>query len=196
MKLVMNIKEMRDAILATNAFSGVSFEPGKRIKQFADDFESNVRVIEEKCKQYEVVPERLVEKCFRLAMDYLHAERRCLSWAITGPARFPVARNEKRLNSAMNKLNKYIDFYENIEKTLKRKNESEDDKKIKWVAKLEQLKSRQEMMNDILLVYLSGGFYALVFLFVMYIRDRRRHLYWEKKDFWAIWCYIKEIKND
>lgn len=67
------------------------------------------------------------------------------------------------------------------------------------------------MINDFLLIYLSGGFYALVFLFVMYIRDRRRYLYWEKKDFvvfplgfalswvalyWAIWCYRKEIKND
>lgn len=38
------------------------------------------------------------------------------------------------------------------------------------------------MINDFLLIYLSGGFFALAFLFVMYIRDRRRYLYWEKKD--------------
>lgn len=30
------------------------------------------------------------------------------------------------------------------------------------------------MINDFLLIYLSGGFFALAFLFVMYIRDRRR----------------------
>ncbi len=67
------------------------------------------------------------------------------------------------------------------------------------------------MMNDFLFIYLSGGFSVLSLMFVMYIHDKRRGLRWGKKDFvvfplgfalswvafvWAIWCYIKEIKND
>ena len=148
----MNVQEMKEAIVKTNAFYNVSFNPESRIQRFADDFELNVNDISEKCNEYGVEAERLIEKYFKLAMDYLHAESRCVSWAIAGPANFPVARNEKRVNSSMNKLNRYVYFYENIEKTLKRitrKSETEDDKKARWIKKIEFLKRYQEMMKDV-----------------------------------------------
>lgn len=148
----MNLEEMKEAIIKTNAFNNVSFNPEGRIRRFAVSFEDSVSEIERKCKKYGVNSERFVEKCFNLAIDYLHAESRCVSWAISGPANFPVARNEKRVNSSMNKLNRYIEFCENVEKTLKRiirKNETEDEKKEKWIERIEVLKNRQEMMKDV-----------------------------------------------
>ena len=148
----MNIQEMKEAIIATNAFNNVSFNPEIRIERFANDFENTIFEISNKCNNYGIPSERFIEKCFKLAMDYLHAESRCVSWAIAGPANFPVARNEKRVNSSMDKLNRYVEFCENIEKTLKRitrKSETEDDKKNKWLERIEVLKNRQEMMKDV-----------------------------------------------
>lgn len=67
---------MRQEIIKTDAFRNVSFDPEKRIERFANDFESGVREIEEKCKKYGVDHSRMVEKYFKLAMDYLHSESR------------------------------------------------------------------------------------------------------------------------
>lgn len=41
---------------------------------------------------------------------YQHAGSRVLNWMITGPARFPVRSNEKRMNSEHNRLTEYLDF--------------------------------------------------------------------------------------
>lgn len=143
---------MRQEIIKTDAFRNVSFDPEKRIERFANDFESGVREIEEKCKKYGVDPERLVEKYFKLAMDYLSSESRCVSWAIAGPANFPVERNNKRVDCAMKKLDRYVSFMEDLDKMLKRitrKKETEDDKKVRWIKKIEELKKHQEMMKDV-----------------------------------------------
>lgn len=45
---------------------------------------------------------------YKNAVDYLNAESRCISWAITGPAKFPVKKAEKAQASAEAKLNDYV----------------------------------------------------------------------------------------
>lgn len=44
--------------------------------------------------------ERFASKHVQLASAYWHAEGNCASWFIVGPARFPVERNRKRLETA------------------------------------------------------------------------------------------------
>lgn len=46
---------------------------------------------------------RFVDRHVTLTRAYWASEGRCMSWFITGPARFPVARNRKRMDSADNK---------------------------------------------------------------------------------------------
>lgn len=164
----MNINEKKEQIIKTSAFSNTSWDPEKKIKSFADDFEKEENHIIELCANYGVDAERFLDKHFRLAIDYLNSERRCASAAVVGFSKFPVERMEKRLNSAMNKLSRLCYFTNNIEKTLKkitRKIETQDDKKEKWTAQIEELKAWQETMkkaNSLLRKKDIDGLIALV----------------------------------
>lgn len=138
--------------LANRAFLNVSFNPEGRASSFVSEFENEKRRIIVLCGEYGVNPERFLEKHERLAASYLCSESRCASWAITGPARFPVRTMEKRTNYAHNNLDRLVYFRENLEKMLKRivrRNETQDDKKAKWTAQIEALKSKQDMMKSV-----------------------------------------------
>ncbi len=67
----------------------------ERLNQFA------AHVVELWNKACAPVPEQEIESFARRHVDltrrYWAAEGRCMNWFITGPARFPVARNEKRM---------------------------------------------------------------------------------------------------
>lgn len=144
--------EQKEQMRQTHAFDGVSFDPEKRLERFIDDCENEDANIEELCQIYGVDSQKLKAKHFRLALDYLYAESRCLSWAITGPARFPVKTQEKRQAICEDRLNRLVYFEDNIEKYLKkitRQAETQDDKKAKWLKQIEELKARQEMMKDV-----------------------------------------------
>ena len=144
--------EQKEQMIKTNAFDGVSFDPEKRLERFISDIESEDNKIDELCQQYGIDSQKLKDKHFRLALDYLYAQSRCLSWAITGPARFPVKTQEKRQANCEDRLNRLVYFEDNIEKYLKkitRQAETQDDKKAKWLKQIEELKARQEMMKDV-----------------------------------------------
>lgn len=144
--------EQKEQMRQTCAFDGVSFDAEKRIEQFIVGIESEDSKIDELCQKYSVDSQKLKDKHFRLALDYLYAQSRCLSWAITGPARFPVKTQEKRQATCEDRLNRLVYFEDNIEKYLKkitRQAETQDDKKAKWLKQIEELKARQEMMKDV-----------------------------------------------
>jgi len=67
----------------------------ERLNQFA------AYVVELWDKAAERIPEPEIEAFARRHVDltrrYWAAEGRCMNWFITGPARFPVARNERRM---------------------------------------------------------------------------------------------------
>ena len=137
---------------ARRAFYNVSFDPDKRGERFVEDFEEVNKEIINLCNQYEVDPNRLLEKHYKLATAYLSAESRCASAAVVGFSKFPVARMEKRHKQTQNHLERLVYFRDNIEKTLKRitrKTETQEDKKTRWIKKIEFLKLYQEMMKDV-----------------------------------------------
>lgn len=104
---MMSIEEQKAAILKIRAFDGTSFDPEKRIAHFADKYTSIWLHCQKVANDYNLTQEqkeKISDRLYKLATDYLYAESRCLSWAITGPARFPVERNEKRVNSAQAKI--------------------------------------------------------------------------------------------
>lgn len=147
----MNIQEMKQAIIKTDAYRATSWDPDKRIRDEAKNFEKAVEWIVELCASYGVAPERFIEKRFDLLMKFLNAESRCMSAAVVGFSKFPVARNEKRTNWAHNHLTRIVQWDEGLEKTLKRimrPRLSQTEKADKWQKKIEVLKARQELMKE------------------------------------------------
>lgn len=146
----MNIQEMKQAIIKTNAYHATSWYPKKRIEREAEDFEKTAEWIKNLCASYGVAAERFIEKRFNLLMNYLASESRCMSAAVVGFSKFPVARNEKRTNWAHNHLTRIVQWDETLEKKLKRITRprlSQTEKSDAWEKKIEALKARQEMMK-------------------------------------------------
>lgn len=144
------LEEQKEQMKSTRAFDWVSFDPEKRMDTFIREYEQEDQRMLELANKYNMEFSRFREKHFALAMEYLHSQSRCISWAISGPANFPVARQQKRQGSCEAHLNKLIDFRGNFEKLLKRINrrtETQDDKKARWIKQVELLKARQEMMK-------------------------------------------------
>ncbi len=101
--------------LCRKAFYWTSFAPEKRGERFNADYEMiqkdfiifvNAQSITEEqraeCLNY------WTNRLYKNAEEYLCAESRCISWAITGPAKFPVKKAEKAQASAETKINAYV----------------------------------------------------------------------------------------
>ena len=91
------------------AHYNTSFSPDKRAESGCKSFDADILELERLG-----VPEGKIEKYERLWLEWMGAKSRCASTMITGPANFPVARNEKANNSERNKGEKCIDYYNKL----------------------------------------------------------------------------------
>ncbi len=106
--------------LAEAAHAGTSFVPERRAEQEAAEYAATLRAdfeglakladTEEKQAQLAEEFERYRAGYRKRALALLHSRSRCLSPMITGPSRFPVERNRKRLDIAERRLNDLLDF--------------------------------------------------------------------------------------
>jgi len=133
--------------LSKYAYNGTSFDPKKRGQSFINDVKINLEYY--KRQLGDVYNEN---KILSLYLDILSAQSRLLSPMITGPARFPVAKNEKNHESYRNKY-KNLELY--IEKMLKIKTRNENKQAVVdgggelQIArkKLENLKKDHDLMK-------------------------------------------------
>jgi hypothetical protein len=106
--------------LAQAAHDGTSFVPERRALQEQADYAQTLQADFEELAQLANNEEEralLAEEFDRYRAGYrkrtlalLHSRSRCLSPMITGPARFPVVRNEKRVDITHRRLNELLDF--------------------------------------------------------------------------------------
>jgi hypothetical protein len=64
----------------------------------------------EKLEAFAAPTDELVTKLIAKWAAYQHAGSRVANWMITGPARFPVASNNKRMDTEHKRLGEYLDF--------------------------------------------------------------------------------------
>ncbi len=96
--------------LAYRAHYNTSFTPEKRAV-------SECAYYDEICKELrESEKEWAIEKFTNLFEKSLHAKSRCASWAIVGPARFPVGRMEKYNRWEHNATSAMMDYIDKVRK--------------------------------------------------------------------------------
>lgn len=154
--------------LAYDAHRGTSFTPEKRAEQVIQDYLSDMAALVEEFNKL-VTSENEAELTADLEqyrqgyVKRLHAklsaDSRCMSSMITGPANFPVRRNQKRLDTAHKRLEEFLDFDKRAIDRLRKKYDprfqsqaisSDDDQAIeKLQAKIDQAEKRQEFMKAV-----------------------------------------------
>lgn len=130
---------------AYQAYSNISFSPERRadsvIKDYSEELEEDLKTLGEGAGKYK-------EKYINHFTSWLAAKGRCLSAMITGPARFPVARNEKAMNAEHNNYEKFRHWRERYFKAVNRvKTPSPEEDLDNALADLDKLISKQELMK-------------------------------------------------
>jgi len=109
--------------LARAAYAGISFTPEKRAQQDRDgysatlqsDYEALQKLIASKPEMAATLESEFAQYRAGYRERYLKklvSDSRCMSWMITGPANFPVARMEKRNRVAHKRLTELVEFRE------------------------------------------------------------------------------------
>lgn len=145
--------------LCIDAHKGTSFNPERRGEteykgylQYLSDIEGIVNSSELLDNElYETFKQKFTEK-YRA---YLCAQCSVMSTMITGPANFPVARNQKKRNTADNRWKEAQEYYEYFKKKLWKLSHPEarpimagdDDAVSRLEEKLIKAEQRQEMMK-------------------------------------------------
>lgn len=138
---------------AYQAYYATSFSPEKRAEsecQFFDEI-----LVEFEAAGVDEAGKAKFERLFLLSLD---AKSRCMSSMITGPAKFPFARNQKNLDREMKVTQEMFDFVERLKKAIDKEKHPEkyasnairsDDANAldKLKQKLATLKDNQEKMK-------------------------------------------------
>jgi hypothetical protein len=157
---------------ACNAYRGVSFDPEIRAKQEQDDYYNDITsTFEEFGKHAKTEEEKkiLISEMSRYKasnlsrrLNILNAKARTISPMITGSANFPVARNNKRLNIEMKRVNEFLEWQKKAKKAIAKKlgiiksnvisgDDPEAIKKLtEKIEKLENFQAEMKTINRIL----------------------------------------------
>lgn len=154
--------------LAVGAYSAISFYPEKRgesdIQEYASDLRGDYAELEALCKTdtHREILDSLFpiyrETYARLYRGYLVCKGRTMSPMITGPARFPVNRNQKALASEHNRLTELIEFRQRTVARIRKRIlfKSPEEQNAADIAKLEKLRKLQQVMKETNTIIRSG----------------------------------------
>lgn len=123
---------------AYRAYQHISFDPEKRAAQTVKDYETELN--EDLQSMPEAEQERYTEGYKKYLFAFLSAKSRTMSSMITGPANFPVARNQKALNAEHARLCEFTEWRDKALKSIAKRieqNKPEAQKKSETWARLE-----------------------------------------------------------
>lgn len=113
---------------AYNAHRMTSFVPEKRARQEQEGYANHLNGLYEKMQAlvkepqqqavFEAEMSRYKDGYSKRVLAHLDASSRCASTMITGPAKFPTARNQKRLDIAHRRLCELLDWCERAESAI------------------------------------------------------------------------------
>lgn len=112
---------IREMLLATvggferfeHTFDQRTFSPKRRAEQAISDAHNSLEAGMVELHEAGISPDLQREwlaSAIKKWAAYQHAGARVMNWMITGPARFPVERNRKRMDTEMKRMNEYMEF--------------------------------------------------------------------------------------
>lgn len=131
---------------AYKAHQGTSFSPEKRAESCVRDYEEQLN--EDLKNMPDEEKERYIEGYKKHLFAWLSAKSRCLSSMITGPANFPVRRNEKANNSEHNRSVEFTEWREKALKYIAKKAEESKPQEIKDSEQFMQLKKQVDRLFE------------------------------------------------
>jgi hypothetical protein len=156
--MITDFKSLIPEKLAIRAHNGTSFSPEKRAKGVINEFDQLMTEAKERFQKvggnWEAEFDDFVKKASEKLISALHSKSAVMSPMITGPARFPVSANNKRINSYEKKINDYLSFVsygpEKYAKQLRREEErakTPTDRVEEMRKKIELQEQLQERMK-------------------------------------------------
>lgn len=156
--------------LLQHAFDGVSFNPEKRAQSVRSEFAAYMEQYRAAVAGLENEAELIDSFQAGLAKrmnDWLTAKSRCISWAVTGPARFPVRKADAANNREMEKSR---DLYEWIAYRMRKAQAAQDKKNGKGPILASESDAPQQLKTKI------AHLQALHELEITYNKARRKGL--------------------
>lgn len=129
-----------------NAHCGTSFSPEIRAEQCVRDHEEELNNDLKNMPDEE--KERYIEGYKKRLFAWLSAKSRCLSSMITGPANFPVRRNEKANNSEHNRSVEFTEWREKNLKYIAKKVEESKPQEVKDSERFNDLKKQVDRLFE------------------------------------------------
>lgn len=150
---------------ACDAHNGTSFSPEKRgwsvINEHQKELDADLATLDSYGATDEQ-KERYISGYRAKLSAYLGAKSNVISSMITGPARFPTARNEKRFNSMMNRSNEMVEWRHRVLGAWKKEEQRRKKQAVieqaggesaLMIQQLEHAKQRQERMKEMNAAY-------------------------------------------
>jgi hypothetical protein len=114
--------------IAVSAFAGTSFDPERRGASYRADYAATMAADYELLRSHAEkggTLDKLGDAFARYRAGYagryrawLHSHSRCISWMITGPARFPTRRAQKWNAAADGRLQSLVEFRETVRRAI------------------------------------------------------------------------------
>lgn len=131
---------------AYSAHSGTSFSPEKRAEQCVIGYEEQLN--DDLKNMPDEEKQRYIEGYKKHLFAWLSAKSRCLSSMITGPANFPVRRNEKANNSEHKRSEEFTEWREKELKYIAKKAEENKPQELKDSEQFLQLKKQVDRLFE------------------------------------------------
>jgi len=154
---------------AESAYRAVSFDPDKRAKSIQKDYVNTVKRVYDELLPLAKTEEQktvLLEEMQKFKENYLkkqnaviEATSRTMSSMITGPANFPVARNQKALDTEHKRMVEFSEWLEKSVPAIKKKLDSTKPATDKFDDRVKEIKDRVDRTIEILVSIKNGSPY-------------------------------------
>lgn len=144
----VKIEGLYDA--ANRAYRNVSFDPEKRAEQVVKLYEEELNEDLESINESE--HERYIEGYKKHLFAWLSAKSRTMSVMITGPARFPVERNQKAMNAEHARSVEFTEWRKRALSSIKKRQEASKTDAEKQIEAIEDWKQQVDRLFEGFLV--------------------------------------------